>query len=126
MVREGAKKPKYGIRIKPLDAVIILAIVILSLSIWLFLPAEGETVLVMWHGEQIYCGSIDVDIEIVTPDGLNTISVSQGYVYMNHAECADKTCIQMGNASSGRPVVCLPNRVIITITGGSGVDSVTW
>ena len=126
MACEGAQKLKYGVRIKLLDVIIIITIAILSLSIWLFMPTGGETVLVSWHGEQIYCGSINANIEIVTPDGLNTISVSHGYVYMSHAECADKTCVHMGSASSGRPVVCLPNRVIITVTGESGVDSITW
>ncbi len=61
--------------------------------------------------------------------GPSTFEVADGRVRMVSSECRDKICIGMGwTGTSGRSIVCLPNRVIIRVTGGrgpGGVDTVT-
>jgi hypothetical protein len=45
------------------------------------------------------------------------------------AACAHKTCMNMGRVSqAGQNLVCIPNRIAVTITGTSisGVDSITY
>ena len=64
--------------------------------------------------------------EITTPDGLNTVVIKNGEARMEHAECADERCVRSGAASPAKPVVCLPNRVVVTVTGSEEADSVSW
>jgi hypothetical protein len=61
--------------------------------------------------------------------GPSTFEIADGKVRMVSSDCRDKVCIGMGWISTnGRSIVCLPNRVIIRITGGrdpAKVDTVT-
>lgn len=113
-----------------LDLVMIAAVVVVSLFPLLFLPKANakalDTVIVTWHGEVIYRGSLDTDAEITTPDGLNTVVIKNGEARMEHAECADERCVRSGAATPAKPIVCLPNRVVVTVTGSEEADSVSW
>ena len=54
----------------------------------------------------------------------NTITVSDGEVRMTHADCPDQICVKTGGIShSGQSIVCAPNRVVVSITGGDSDDS---
>ena len=49
----------------------------------------------------------------------NTILVEPGRIRVDHADCPDQICVNQGFISDGtEPIVCLPNRLIIQITGG--------
>ncbi|MBQ4629510.1 MAG: NusG domain II-containing protein [Clostridia bacterium] len=49
--------------------------------------------------------------------GGNVILVENGRVSMVEADCPDKLCIKQGAITNGaRPIVCLPNNVVIKIT----------
>ncbi len=58
---------------------------------------------------------------------LNTVQVEPGRICISEASCPDQICIHQGWISDGsEPIVCLPNQVIIQITGGgSQVDAAT-
>ena len=59
-------------------------------------------------------------------DGLtNTVLVEPGRIRVEKADCPDQICVHQGYISDGsQPIVCLPNQVIIQITGGgSQVDA---
>ncbi len=60
-------------------------------------------------------------------NGDSVIEVEGGKVHMVESACRDKICVGMGwTDSSGQSIVCVPNRVVIRITGsGSDVDAVT-
>ena len=50
--------------------------------------------------------------------GTNRLVIKDGTVHMEEASCPDKVCIKQGTISeTGQSIVCLPNRVIVTITG---------
>lgn len=50
--------------------------------------------------------------------GESLIGVDGEFIYMIESACPDKVCIHMGRISrAGQVVVCLPNRVVIRITG---------
>ena len=61
--------------------------------------------------------------------GPSTLEVKGGRVRMLESACRDKICIGMGWVdTSGRSIICLPNRVVIKVTGNrkSGkVDTIT-
>lgn len=49
----------------------------------------------------------------------NTVSVERGRISISHASCPDQVCVNQGWISNGVvPIVCLPNGIVIEITGG--------
>ena len=67
-------------------------------------------------------------LSIENDDNINIIEVDYGRIRMLDANCSGKTCVRQGWISGGvYPIVCLPNRVVITLEGsddGSGIDAV--
>ena len=50
--------------------------------------------------------------------GYNTIAVEQGRISVFDASCPDHVCVKTGWISDGAiPIVCLPNELVIKITG---------
>lgn len=50
--------------------------------------------------------------------GTNLVVVKDGQVCVKEASCPDKVCVHQGSIhQSGDLIVCLPNRVIVQITG---------
>ncbi len=58
--------------------------------------------------------------------GSNVIAIKDGCVYMKEADCKNKICVNTGKINSpGQSIVCLPNRIIVEITGKEeGFDAV--
>lgn len=128
-VTKSAERSGLFSRLRALDILIIAAVLLLSLLAFLFLPEDGDWVTVTWHGEQIYRGRLETDATITTPDSLNTIRISEGCVYMESSTCGNQLCVKLGAASASRPIVCIPNQVVVTISDDSAeteVDSVSW
>lgn len=51
--------------------------------------------------------------------GSNTILVEPGRIRVSGANCPDQICVAQGFISDGAvPIVCLPHRLMIQITGG--------
>lgn len=111
------------------DIVIVAAVVMLSLLP--FLPRlyrGGEaTVTVTQAGTVLYSAPLSEDATVVTPDGGNTVVIRNGSVTMAEADCPDGLCLH-GEAKASRPLVCLPNRVTVTVTNGKEVapDAVSY
>ena len=59
--------------------------------------------------------------------GSNTVEVEPGRIRVSAADCPDQVCVRQGWVSdSASPIVCLPHRLVIQLTGGeSGVDAVS-
>jgi len=72
--------------------------------------------------------TIDGAVNFGDIGGLNIVEADHGRIRMLEADCSDRFCIRQGWVSSGLvPIVCLPNRVVITFEGGTddmGVDAV--
>ena len=48
-----------------------------------------------------------------------TVLAAPGRVRVKHSDCPDKLCEHMGWSSSpAKPLICLPNRVTVAVTGG--------
>lgn len=64
--------------------------------------------------------SADQTIEI---DGTNTLVISGGKADMKDASCRDKLCVhQKAISRDGESIICLPNKVVVTIEGGEESD----
>lgn len=71
-------------------------------------------------GNEIY-GEYELseDRTINIGDG-NICEIKKGSVRMTYADCPDKTCLHSREISkAGESIVCLPNHVVLKITGGS-------
>ncbi len=56
-----------------------------------------------------------------TDGGENTVLVEPGRICVSQADCPDQVCVHQGWIETGVvPVVCLPNELVIRITGGDG------
>ena len=65
-------------------------------------------------------------LEINTAIGYNIIRIADNTVEVTDASCSDGICRRGKISRCGEKIICLPNRLIIEITGGSSVDSVSY
>lgn len=66
---------------------------------------------------------IDIDSEF----GYNQAVIADGKIYMDESDCPDSYCLGQHRSSGGidssnQTIVCLPNRVVISVSGGRGVN----
>ena len=105
-----------------LFAAILLVAALISAAFLLLRPKGGTKAEIWLDGELIQ--TIDLDtltepVEIPVGEG-NMVQAERGRVRMLSADCPDKLCVHMGwSDSPAKPIVCLPNRVTVVITGGS-------
>ena len=114
------------ITVKKGDYIIILCsllIALIPIGIRAFrgMPEQREAVVtVLEEGRVIYRGPAVTDHVVETYGGSNRIVIRNGDVYMEYADCPDQTCVKEGKAKPGKPLVCLPNHVIVTVTASDG------
>ena len=118
-------------------AAIILSCVILlilagSIAAWMIInkQEQGKTAEIYQNGVLIKTIQLDTVTSpyTFTVEGengaSNTIEVRPGEIGIIEANCPDGLCINMGFIhSSALPITCLPNKVVIKVTGGSGDSS---
>lgn len=96
-------------------ALIIIAVI--SLALWLIPKTDGSTVIILVDGELFDEISLAEDTEITVENeyGKNTVTVKNGEVYVIDADCPDKLCEKDKISKNGESIVCLPNRLSVTI-----------
>lgn len=103
------------------DLILIFCVVLVALSVFLvaFLKSEdGVFVSVRIGDGQSVMYSLSEDGEYKLLGGKNILVIKDGKAYMSHADCPDKTCVRTGAISkTGEQIICLPNRVYISIIG---------
>ncbi len=107
---------------KKLIADIILALVLLAVSAALLVVInnsrdDGAIVVVTIDGEEIARYSLSENGEYSLNGGTNILVIKEGKAYIKEATCPDKVCVNMGGISlSGERIVCLPNKLMISLT----------
>lgn len=103
------------------DLILIFCVVLVALSVFLvtFLKSEdGVFVSVRIGDGESVMYSLSEDGEYKLLGGKNILVIKDGKAYMSHADCPDKTCVRTGAISkTGEQIICLPNRVYISIIG---------
>lgn len=117
---DNLKKSAEGVGIKRGDIVIVAALLTFSLVagiiLALLLPSPEYAVITV-DGTEIARLPLDDDCVYHIGD-TNTVKISDGGAVMIEADCPDKVCMHTGRIShSGQSIVCLPNRVVVSITG---------
>lgn len=71
-------------------------------------------------GEWLFPLNSNRTIEIEGPFGTTVVVIEDGSVRVSSSPCREKICVKSGPVNRpGRWIACLPNRVIIAITGSS-------
>ncbi|MCJ7499514.1 NusG domain II-containing protein [bacterium] len=122
---------EIGIPSRPRLADGILFVLLISLTVFSprFLPAGsvGE-LLTVRTPDSITEISLDVDgrYPVSGPLGTAFLVVQKGRAHLENAPCPLKICEAMGSIDrSGQVIVCLPNRIVIKVSGPEEVDAVS-
>lgn len=115
-----------------LDIIIVAAILLVSLSLLLIVTLskeEGSTVVVEIDGTTVATYPLDKNAEYSLNGGSNVLVVADGVAYMSYSNCPDHTCEKTGKIRYvGQTIICLPNKIAVTVKGGNadgGVDFVS-
>lgn len=106
-------------------AALLVIIALIGGGFFLFRP-EGSTVTVTVGGEVYgtYSLSVNTVVDIETGEGeLNRLVIQDGKAHVETATCPDGICSSHRPISrKGESIVCLPNRVVITVTDSNNQD----
>ncbi|MCD8108413.1 MAG: NusG domain II-containing protein [Oscillospiraceae bacterium] len=104
------------------DLILLAAIIAIALGLFWVEKSrtfqDGTTVVITLSGETYaevsLSGSKKVEIPV---EGLLTVVIDGGEVYVTDSTCPDGLCERSGAISkSGESIVCLPNGVVVKIT----------
>ena len=116
--------------IKKADILLFFLILAFGLAVsWWSLAGNsaGEKAVVTVDGKLYgtYPLSQDQTIQVVQENGHhNDITIKDGQVSMTFSDCRNQICVESGAISQTKDTIaCLPNKVIIEITGRNGDDS---
>lgn len=106
----------------------ILALICAGLSLYLFRPQSAAETAEIWsEGKLIQ--TVDLSqpqqFTVRSSQGSNTITVKDGAIAVTQATCPDHHCQARGFCSSGMPIVCLPNQLVIRFSAKGELDAVT-
>lgn len=117
--------------IKKADIFLFVALVFMGLFLsWLSLTDSdsGKDAVITVDGKLYgtYSVSKDQTIEISQNGHTNKITIKDGAVQMSYSDCHNQVCVDDGKITrTSQSIVCLPNRVMVEITGGEeGLDAV--
>ena len=115
----------------------VLAILLLSsitvMAVRYLQTSDNKTAKIYQNGEiirEINLNTLTEPIEFEITDERghkNTVKAEKGRIRITSADCPDKVCVNQGWIENGVvPIVCLPNKVTIEITGAdSDIDART-
>lgn len=119
---------------KKRDFILIGAVLVLAFLCWvvpraagIFAGEDASRVRITVGGEEYGTYSLSED-QIIEINDTNVCEIKDGEVNMIQADCPDQLCIhQEPIYIQGETIVCLPNRVVVEITGndkGEQLDGV--
>lgn len=113
---------KLSLSFKILDIVIFAAI--LTGGIFLSknsFTKKGSTVRVLADGKEYEFQMKNGTYKVEGAIGITTFQIKDGKVHIIDSPCPNKTCVEQGWTS---PIICLPNKVVITIADYGDFDAV--
>lgn len=113
------KKMRKGPHLLPIDILIIFLVA--AAGIFLIvrgLGQKGSRVVVNAAGVKYeYSAELDGTYSVPGEHGPTTFEIKDGRVRITDSPCPNKTCISQGWHN---PLVCLPNKVMITVENETG------
>ncbi len=101
---------------------VLLAAVLLAAGLWLW-SGTGALVEVTVDGEPVMTLPLHTDTTVTIPGaagGENLLVIEDGEARVESATCPDGICVAHRAVSRpGQSILCLPNRVAVTVLGGA-------
>ncbi len=107
---------------------IVAGLIVFLFSRFFFIKSVESRVEVTGRAIQKYYDiHEDRVINVEGPLGTTRVIIEDGEVWVEDSPCREKICIKMGRKKRvGEQIVCVPNRVIVEITGeNETVDAIT-
>lgn len=110
-------------RVKPLDILLFVALLAWSIYVTVHSVSSSGDRIMVHAADDVYEFSLKDDgiHKVKGPLGETTIEVKGGRVHIIDSPCKNKTCIRQGFA---KPLVCLPNKIIVDIEESEGFDAI--
>ena len=108
---------------KKRDFVFITLLMVVFLILLLIIREEnnGTYITVSQDGKVIGSYALTEKEQVIEIGENNVLTIINNEAYMRNALCPDKICMERGKISKvGEEIICMPNRVIIRVEGGSG------
>ncbi len=87
---------------------------IIAFAAVLLCSHKGTTVVITQNNQQLYKGSLYYNTTVDL--GTNLVEIKNGKVDVVSAECKNQICVNHKKITKkGEQIVCLPNKIIITI-----------
>lgn len=108
---------------KKTDLLLVVLALVAAAGIYLFYSAgaeKGKGVEITVDGESRAFLPLDTNdsIRIDTETGYNVVTVKDGEVMVTEADCRDQICVDHKKIrKTGETIVCLPHKLVVTITG---------
>ncbi|ADU20877.1 MULTISPECIES: NusG domain II-containing protein [Ruminococcus] len=100
--------------------IIITLLILSTAAVWcahIMKPKNGKTAVISQDGKVLYridlSSEKDRTIEVTYNGRKNIIEIKDGRIRMKDADCPDHICVDTGWLEDGKPIVCLPNRLVI-------------
>ena len=106
-----------------IDIAVVASLIALSLAILLvtaLTKTEGAYAEISVNGSIVGKYPLSLDGSYSLNGGTNTLTIEGGQAYMSYSSCPDHTCEIKGKIKFvGQTIVCLPNRITVTVIGDS-------
>ena len=110
------------------DIGIVAAILLVCAAALLFISDRESGQWAVVHVDTVEVARYDLNVDAVYElnGGTNVLVIEDHKASITEADCPDKLCIHQGQIwGAGQMIVCLPNKLMVTIEGvSSGVDIV--
>lgn len=106
----------------------ILLLALAAAGMLLLFRRSGACVVVRVDGQQVARYELSADGDYALNGGTNLLRIENGAAYLTYADCPDRLCVKQGRIRyEGQTITCLPNRLTVTVEGGSsdGVELVS-
>lgn len=113
-----------------IDIIVIASLLLLSIIVLLVINLtrkEGAYVEVTIDGEVTATYPLAINGEFTLNGGTNKLTIKDGAAYMSYSSCPDHVCENTGKVRHvGQTIVCLPNKLTVTVKGERTDDSVDF
>ncbi len=120
---------------KKSDLLIYFFIVLIT-GLFLIFPAQltqnhnsvgkSKIVEISFNGKKFQY-SLYLNKEIILKNGNIIIEIKDNRVRVKKSDCPDKLCVKKGWIKNpGEFIICMPNKMVIQITGDDNYDSITY
>ena len=108
------------------DLIVIASLLLLALALYLILGAlrtVGGEVVVRVDGVETERHALTENGTYPLNGGSNILVIGEGQAWLTEANCPDLLCVRQGKIRyTGQSIICLPNRLTVTVEGGESDD----